>query len=141
MLIASTVAGMAFSQTRLGNVHAMSHPVGGHFGVPHGVANAIILTRVMAYNLIACPQKFAEVARALGEPVEGLTTMEAAELSVEAVRRLGRDVGIPDGLAEVGVTPEAIPALTGDAMKSGNILINPRKTGLQDIVRLYEESM
>ncbi|MSS72697.1 MAG: iron-containing alcohol dehydrogenase [Candidatus Latescibacteria bacterium] len=141
MLIASTVAGMAFSQTRLGNVHAMSHPVGGHFGVPHGVANAIILTRVMAYNLMASPQKFAEVARALGEPVEGLTTMEAAEASVEAVYRLGQDVGIPDGLAGVGVKQEAIPTLAEDAMKSGNVLINPRKTGLRDIIRLYEESM
>lgn len=141
MLIASTAAGMAFSQTRLGNVHAMSHPVGGHFGAPHGVANAIILTRVMAYNRMACPQKFAEVARALGESVEGLTTMEAAEASVEAVRRLGRDVGIPEGLARVGVAPEAIPALAEDAMKSGNVLINPRKTRLEDIVRLYEESM
>jgi alcohol dehydrogenase class IV len=141
MLIASTVAGMAFSQTRLGNVHAMSHPVGGHFGVPHGVANAIILTRVMAYNRMACPQKFAEVARALGEPTDGLTAMEAAELSIEAVERLGRDVGIPDGLAQAGVKEEAIPVLAEDAMKSGNVLINPRKTGLKDIVRLYEESM
>lgn len=141
MLIASTVAGMAFSQTRLGNVHAMSHPVGGHFGVPHGVANAIILTRVMAYNSMACPQKFAEVARALGEPLEGLTTMAAAAASVEAVRRLGRDVGIPDGLAKVGVKKEAIPVLAEDAMKSGNILINPRKTRIEDIIRLYEESM
>lgn len=141
MLIASTVAGMAFSQTRLGNVHAMSHPVGGRFGVPHGVANAIILTRVMAYNLMACPQKFAEIARAIGEPKEGLTAMEAAEAGVEAVRRLGRDVGIPDGLAQVGVKREAIPTLAEDAMKSGNVLINPRKTRIEDIVRLYEESM
>lgn len=141
MLVASTVAGMGFSQTRLGNVHAMSHAVGGHFGVPHGVANAIILTRVMAYNLAACPRKFAEVARALGEPTDGLTAMEAAELSIEAVERLGRDVGIPDGLAEAGVKREAIPTLAEDAMKSGNILINPRKTGLKDIVRLFEESM
>lgn len=141
MLVASTVAGMGFSQTRLGNVHAMSHAVGGHFGVPHGVANAIILTRVMAYNRIACPQKFAEIARALGEPTDGLTLMEAAEVSVEAVQRLSRDVGIPEGLAQVGVKKEAIPALAGDAMKSGNILLNPRKTGLKDIVRLFEESM
>lgn len=141
MLIASAVAGMGFSQTRLGNVHAMSHAVGGRFGVPHGVANAILLTRVMAYNLTACPQKFAEVARALGAPVDGLTPVEAAEAGVEAVGRLGQDVGIPDGLGEVGVPPEAIPALAEDAMKSGNILINPRKTGLKDVVRLFEASV
>ena len=140
MLIASTMAGMAFSQTRLGNVHAMSHPVSGHFGVPHGVANAILLPRVMAFNLIACPEAFAEIAAAMGEDVEGLTPMEAASCAVEAVEALERDVEIPERLTEVGVKVEQIPVLAEDAMKSGNIKVNPRKTTLNDVIDLYEAS-
>ena len=141
MLVASTMAGMAFSQTRLGNVHAMSHPVGAHFGVPHGIANAILLTRVMAFNLMSCPVKFATIAQALGEPNEGLNEVEAAQSSLRAVEKLARDVGIPDGLGKVGVKSDAIPTLTQDAMKSGNIPMNPKKTSHEDIVELYEKSM
>ena len=69
MLVASCLAGMAFNATRLGNVHAMSHPVGAFFHVPHGVANAIILPHVMEFNALAVPRKLIEVGQALGEPV------------------------------------------------------------------------
>ncbi len=141
MLIASTTAGMAFSQTRLGNVHAMSHPVSGHYGVPHGVANAILLTHIMDFNRIACPARFADIAAAMGEDIEGLDEMEAATCAVEAVKALGQDVGIPDTLAEAGAKPEGIPVMAEDAMKSGNIPINPRKTTINDVIALYEQSM
>ena len=141
MLLASNMAGIAFSQTRLGNVHAMSHAVGGHYGVAHGVANAILLTRVMEFNKIACPERFADVADALGEHIEGLSHVEAADVAVEAVQSLASDVGIPGTLSEVGVAPEGISVLAEDAMKSGNIQINPRHTTLKDIIALYEAAM
>lgn len=141
MLIASTLAGLAFSQTRLGNVHAMSHPVSGHYGVPHGVANAILLTRIMAFNTVACPEKFSDIAVAMGENVGGLSPMQAAACAVEAVSSLGQDVGIPETLTEAGAVREGIPVMAEDAMKSGNIQVNPRKTELKDVVALYEESM
>lgn len=138
MLLASTMAAMAFTRTRLGNVHAMSHPLGAHFDIPHGVANAILLPYVMAWNLIACHDTYPQVAEALGERVEGLPAREASALAVEAVRRLSRDVGIPERLRDVGVTREAIPRMAEDAMKSGNILVNPRATTYADIVSLFE---
>lgn len=141
MLLASNMAGIAFSQTRLGNVHAMSHAVGGHYGVPHGVANAILLTRVMDFNKVACPERFADIAVALGENIDGLSHVEAADVAVEAVQSLASDVGIPDTLTEVGVPPEGISVLAEDAMKSGNIQINPRHTTLKDIIALYEAAM
>lgn len=141
MLLASNMAGIAFSQTRLGNVHAMSHAVGGHYGVPHGVANAILLTRVMDFNKVACPERFADIAVALDENIEGLSHVEAADVAVEAVQSLAADVGIPDTLTEVGVAPEGISVLAEDAMKSGNIRINPRHTTLKDIIALYEAAM
>ncbi len=141
MLLASNMAGIAFSQTRLGNVHAMSHAVGGHYGVPHGVANAILLTRVMDFNKVACPGRFADIAIAMGENVEGLSPMEAADVAVEAVNVLAGEVGIPETLTEVGVMPQGISVLAEDAMKSGNIQINPRHTTLKDIIALYEAAM
>lgn len=141
MLIASTMAGFAFSQTRLGNVHAMSHPVGGHYDVPHGIANSILLTRIMTYNRYACPEKFADIAAAMGEDVDGLSAVDASVLAVEAVQNLSDDVGIPTTLGEAGAKAEGIPVMAEDAMKSGNIQVNPRKTTIKDVIALYEESM
>ncbi|MDP6775161.1 MAG: iron-containing alcohol dehydrogenase [Candidatus Latescibacteria bacterium] len=141
MLIASNMAGMAFAQSRLGNVHAMSHPVSGHHGTAHGVANAILLTRIMEFNRIACPERFANIAVAMGEDVSGLSAMDASAFAVEAVEALGFDVGIPETLSEAGVDGEKIETMTDDALKSPNVEINPRKTTREDIVELYEASM
>jgi alcohol dehydrogenase class IV len=141
MLIASTLAGMAFSQSRLGNVHAMSHPVSGHFGVPHGVANAVLLPRVMNYNKIACPEKFAEIATAMGEDITGYSAVEGAECAIDAVVQLAEDVKIPASLSAAGVDPQGIPTLAEDAMKSPNTLVNPRSTTLEDVSQIYEEAI
>jgi alcohol dehydrogenase class IV len=138
MLLASTMAAMAFARTRLGNVHAMSHPLGAQFDIPHGVANAILLPYVMAWNLVACYDTYPQIAQALGERVDGLAPHAAAQAAVDAVRRLSRDVGIPERLRDLGVTREGIPRLADDAMKSGNILVNPRATTRADIVTLFE---
>lgn len=140
MLVASALAGMAFSQTLLGNVHAMSHPVSGHYGVPHGVANAVLLTRIMEFNLIARPDRFAEIAAALGEDVSDLSDMEAAEASVDAVEQMNTELGIPENLTEAGASEEGISVMAEDAMKSINIQLNPRKTTLEDVIALYELS-
>src|SRR2546425_12702577 len=86
MLLASTMAALAFTRTRLGNVHAMSHPLGAHFDVPHGVANAILLPYVMAWNLIVCFDTYPQVAQAMGERAAELPSTHAAEAAVEAVR-------------------------------------------------------
>ena len=139
MLIASMLAGVAFSQTRLGNVHAMSHPVGGHFGTHHGLANAIILPYVMEYNLPARTDKFADIAGALGENTEGLNARDAAFLAIEQVRQLNDDLGIPAKLSDVGVKANAIKSMSKGAMASGNVTVNPRKTILEDFEMLFAE--
>ncbi len=141
MLIASCMAGMAFSQTRLGNVHAMSHPVGAQFGVHHGLANAVLLPHVMDYNLQTRLGKFAQIAVALGEETDGLSQYDAACLAVEAVRQLNDDLGIPEGLKEVGVKVSGINNLAKTAMQSGNVAINPRKTTLADMQALFRAAM
>jgi alcohol dehydrogenase class IV len=141
MLLASTMAAMAFTRTRLGNVHAMSHPLGAHFDVPHGVANAVLLPYVMAWNLPACLATYPQIAAALGEDIAGLSTQDAAERAVDAVQRLSRDVGIPPRLRDVGVTKSGIPQMAADAMKSGNVLVNPRDTTYDDILYLFETAL
>jgi alcohol dehydrogenase class IV len=141
MLVASCLAGMAFNATRLGNVHAMSHPVGAFFHVPHGVANAIILPHVMEFNALAVPRKLIEVGQALGEQMAGLGEMAAARRAVTGVQQLEADIGIPPCLSDVGVQREAIAAMAVDAMKSGNIPINPRRTVQSDIEGLFEQAL
>lgn len=140
MLLASTLAAMAFTRTRLGNVHAMSHPVGAHFDVPHGVANALLLPYVMDWNLPGCLDSFPAVAEALGEDVRGLSPRAAADVALDAVRQLARDVGIPERLRDVGVTRDGLPAMTDDAMKSGNVLVNPRTTTRAEMLALFERA-
>lgn len=140
MLMACWMAGLAFNVARLGNVHAMSHPVGGHFNVPHGVANAIILPTVMDYNAAATPEKFARIAERLGHQRSGNDGQDAAA-AVRLTRQLSERVGIPASLSAVGVPREGIPALAADAMQSGNVAINPRPTTSDDMVRLFEQCM
>lgn len=130
MLIASLFAGLAFAHSRLGNAHAMAHPLGGFFNVPHGVANAILLPHIMEYNRMASPERFERIAQLLGEEPE-------SENAILAVQRLNLDLGIPANLTEVGVKADAIEAMTDDAMKSGNVLANPRQTGPAEIQSLY----
>lgn len=141
MLIASMLAGVAFSQTRLGNVHAMSHPAGAHFHVHHGLLNAILLPYVMEFNWWACPGKFAAIAEALGATISGLDQRQAAQAAIGAVRQLNADLGIPATLGEVGVDTGRIATMARAAMQSGNIAVNPRKTSQRDLETLFHQAI
>lgn len=141
MAYAEYLAGMAFNNAGIGIVHAMAHQPGALLNKPHGVCNAILLPHGCSFNLIAAPRRFADIAAALGVNIAGLTPMEAAEKGVEAIRLLSRAVGIPLGLAEIGVQEKDIPLLADNAIKDICCLFNPRKIKLDDILRLYKEAM
>lgn len=141
MLLGSLMAGLAFANTKLGVVHAITSPMGGYFNVPHGVINAILLPYVMEFNLIGNVSKFAKIAEALGENVTGLTELQAARKSVEAVKELSKDVGLPLGLGEVGVKEEALKDICEEAMKNVGIPINPRSPKLEDLVDICKAAM
>lgn len=141
MLAASTMAGMAFSQTRLGNVHAMSHPVGAQFGVHHGLANAVLLPYVMEFNLTARVEKFARIAEALGENTHQCSRYDAACLAVEQVRQLNKDLDIPEKLRTLGVKVSGISALARASMQSGNITVNPRKTTQKEVENIFKQAI
>ena len=145
MLAGANVAGLAFSNTRLGNVHAMAHPLGAFWHIPHGVANALMLPHVMEFNALACPVKMIEVAQAMGEPVAtlagaGTTEYDLGLRAAAAVRKLESDIGIPARLRDLGVDKASIPDMAQDAMKSANIAINPRKTTINEIIGLFEKA-
>ncbi|MDP3046829.1 MAG: iron-containing alcohol dehydrogenase, partial [Chloroflexota bacterium] len=141
LLYASTLAGIGFTHSRLGNCHAMAHPLGGVCGVPHGVANAILLPHVLEFNLTFAEARLARLAEAMGVRTDSLSRQEAAVAAVAAVRQLAADVGIPASLRLVGVTEDAIPQMAADAMTSGNVAVNPRPTTLEDVTRLYWQAM
>ena len=92
---AQCLAGMAFSNALLGIVHSMAHPLGALYDTPHGIANAIILPTVMEYNAEATGEKYRDIAKAMGvEGVDGMTQEEYRKAAVDAVKKLGEDVGI-----------------------------------------------
>ena len=140
MLTGSMFAGIAFSWARLGNVHAMSHPVSAFFDVPHGVANAILLPVIVEYNELADQGRYAKLYQFISEDHKIPEDFHPSMLT-EEIRRLNKSLGIPAGLAEAGVTEDKIPEMAADAMKSGNILVNPRQSTLKDIERLYHKAM
>lgn len=140
MITGSLFAGIAFSWARLGDVHAMSHPVSAYFDVPHGVANAILLPTIVEYNALADRGKYLKLFNYIS-----LTPASEAEFEpfmlVDLLTELNEQLGIPGSLGEVGVTADKFDAMADDAMKSGNIAVNPRSTTKKDVLSLYEKAL
>lgn len=141
MAYGSLLAGMAFNNAGLGYVHAMAHQLGGLLDMPHGIANAVLLPHIERYNLMVAPEKFADIAVAMGENIDGLGKMDAAEKAIDAIVRLSKDVGIPQGLAELGVKDSDLQEMSEMAMRDGNAGTNPRIGKLNDIVQLFKNAM
>lgn len=140
MLIASLLAGIAFSQSKLGNVHAISHTFGGVFNIPHGIANAALLPYVVSFNLVACPERYRDIALAMGQDISGLTDLQAARTVVQAVVTLNEALGIPSNIKDLGVDLALLPKMVSDSMRSGNVLVNPRITRAEDIQKIIENA-
>lgn len=156
MLTGSLFAGIAFSFARLGNVHAMSHPVSAFFDVPHGVANAILLPVIAEYNALADHGRYLTIYNYIS-PIPAFEDEFEPLMLVDVIRELNEDIGIPENLTTAirqtakrknpdrEVMDEEIEskidAMADDAMKSGNIAVNPRSSGKQDIVALYYKAL
>lgn len=139
MLVGSLFAGIAFSWARLGDVHAMSHPVSAYFNVPHGVANAILLPTIVEYNMLADKGKYLNIYNYIAE-LPAAPEEFTADMLVDELLNLNEALGIPAGLEEAGVTKDKFDAMADDAMKSGNIAVNPRSTMKKDVLALYEKA-
>ena len=140
MMTGSTFAGMAFAWAKLGNVHAMSHPVSAYFHVAHGVANAVLLPTVVEYNALADHGRYEKIYNFIRESKEPAKDFKP-QMLVDEIKKLNADLGIPASLSEVGVTEDKIEAMAKDAVVHPNVLANPRQTNLKEMIALYKKAL
>ena len=140
MMIAASIAGMAFSNSSVALVHGMSRPIGAYFHVHHGLSNAVLLLDVMEYSVVGAPERFAHIAQAMGEQIDGLSPMHQADAAIISVKRLVNDLRMPR-LGEIGIDRDEFEAATDqmalDALASGSPANNPRQPTKEEIVALY----
>ncbi|MET7802815.1 iron-containing alcohol dehydrogenase [Streptomyces decoyicus] len=137
----SLEAGMAFTNAILGATHAMSHQVGGLLDAPHGVVNGVLLPHVIRFNAQIQPGRFVALADAAGIATDGVAPDEVALMLAERVRALADDVGVPRGLASLGVTEADVPRLSRTTLKDACLATNPRDAGLLDIETLFRAAL
>ena len=139
MSLASLFGGISLSNCGLGLVHAISHPLGGQFNIPHGLANTMILPYVMEFNIIANPAKFANIAYLFGVNIENMTEMEAACKGIEEIKKIKKDIGLDYSLNDFGVDKfEYIAEL---ALKEKLMLkSNPRSIEKKDIIKILRRA-
>lgn len=138
MATASLMAGMAFGNAGVGAVHALAYPLGGRFNIAHGVSNALLLPYVMAWNKMACVERFRDIAEAMGVRVAELSDKDAADLAVKTMADLCAAVDIPSGMRSFNVPEDAIPAMAEEASKIDRLMRNnPRKLTAADIEKIY----
>lgn len=141
IMLGSLKAGLAFSNAILGAVHAMSHSLGGHLDLPHGLCNAILLEHVIDFNFASAEERFRRVAETVGIDTRGMNNSQVKQRLLSGVRHLKQEVGLDQRLKETGVSSSDIPILSGKALKDPCILTNPRKSNKRDVEVVYEEAL
>ncbi|MBU0652628.1 MAG: iron-containing alcohol dehydrogenase [Proteobacteria bacterium] len=140
MLLGSLYAGLGLANAGVTAVHSLSYPLGGKYGISHGLANTIMLPRVMAFNLPGAQEKFVDIAEIMGEIVDDLPLREAAYLAVEAVEALIEDCGVFTTLEELEIPEADFPELAKVAMTVARPLANnPCKMTPEEMVEIYQE--
>ena len=119
----------------------MARPLGAYFHVPHGLANAIALPRALEFTRVAAPDKFAQIARAMGEEITNFSSVQASQKAVEAVQRLCSDIQVP-GLSDLGIKKEeyekVIVQMARDGLASGTPQVNPRVPTEKEMIELFK---
>jgi len=139
MSLAALYAGLGLGPINTAAVHALAYPLGGTYDIPHGLANSILLPYVMEFNQPACLAKFGRIAKALAST--GRNDKDNIFQPVEMVRKLSRDVGIPQRLRDINIPKEAIPQMAAAAIKVNRLLKNnPRSITLSDIKQIYQHA-
>lgn len=138
MLLGSLLAGQAFANSPVAAVHALAYPIGGHFHVPHGLSNALVLPHVLRFNLPAAAQAYGEIAGDAFPDLAPLPVAARGERFIEALANLSRDLNIPQRLRDVGIPETALDLLARDAMKQTRLLVNnPRAMTETDARAIY----
>lgn len=139
MLLGSFLAGQAFANSPVAAVHALAYPIGGHFHVPHGLSNALVLPHVLRFNLTIADRLYAEIATDAFPELAQIPAEKRGQAFVLMLERLSKELELPQKLRDVGIPQEAISVLTRDAMKQTRLLINnPRPVSEADARAIYE---
>ncbi len=142
MLLGSMLAGMAFTNAPVAAVHALAYPLGGHFHIPHGLSNALVLPYVLDYNMEAAREMYAELAPIIFPELAGRSSLDRAQGMIEGFKRLGPELGMKSRLSEFGISHNHLPRLAEDAMKQERLLINnPRDMTLEAAHGIYEQAL
>ncbi len=143
MILGSTMAGFAFTNAVLGLVHGIAHPLSVRCGLPHGVANAILLPYVMEYNASVVSERTVDIGKAMGLKLDGLSQEAAIKKTIDRVFELNKNIKIPT-LKEVGVTKEQFDLLADDTLRDtaegGAGMFNPRQATKEEIIALLEKA-
>jgi len=135
MAMAALLSGLCLSNSGLGAAHALSHPLGVYYKIPHGLSCAVLLPYVMEFNLPVVTKKLAKIARSLGEDLSLLSETEAAQRAVEKIKEILSAVGIKENLSEWGIKEKDFSQLIKGA-KGGSLNNNPRNTSDEDLIEL-----
>ena len=142
MLLGAHLAGVAFANAPVAGVHALAYPLGGHFHVPHGLSNALMLPHVLGHNMHAAMPHYAELGTLLAPETAGEGQQAQAAAFVARMVALSRAAGLPQRLSEVGVEARHLDLLAAEAMKQERLLVNnPCAIGEADARRLYEAAL
>ncbi len=139
MLLGSMLAGQAFANSPVAAVHALAYPIGGHFHVPHGLSNALVLPHVLRFNCVVAPAVYAEIAGVAFPDLLRFEGQERATAFCEALASLSTRCGLPQHLRDVGIPEDFLPRLASDAMKQTRLLVNnPREVKEADALAIYQ---
>jgi alcohol dehydrogenase class IV len=142
MLLGSMLAGMAFANAPVAAVHALAYPLGGHFHVPHGLSNALVLPYVLEFNMPEAEALYAELGAIVFPELAGKAPSARAEGLVEGLMALGPELGMQTRLSQVGVSHNNLPMLAEDAMKQTRLLVNnPREMTYEAALKIYEAAL
>jgi alcohol dehydrogenase class IV len=141
MLVGALLAGQAFANAPVGAVHALAYPIGGHYHVPHGLSNSLILPHVMRFNLPVASKEYAELSRVLFDDLGSVNDLAAGAKLISALEQLIVDVKLETRLSQVGIEKQALPQLAESAMLQTRLLVNnPREVNYEDAMQIYRDA-
>ena len=140
MLLGACLAGQAFANAPVAAVHALAYPLGGHFHIPHGLSNALVLPQVLTFNAPVAAPLYAELAPlVLGEQLRAGSAAAQTEQLIEALAGFSQRSGLPTRLRDAGVSEAMLPTLAADAMLQQRLLVNnPREMNEQQALAIYQ---
>ena len=139
MLLGSMLAGQAFANSPVAAVHALAYPIGGHYKVPHGLSNALVLPHVLRFNAQVAPEAYAELLPHVFPDLPAMNVADAAMKFAQSMADLSQACGLEQGLREMGIAREVLPKLARDAMNQTRLLVNnPRPVDEAAAMQIYE---